>query len=97
MNADEIAWQNQKMAKPVDWAGLGVIGLSPPKREFAEGAIPIFWTALLRSHVENMRFRGYDIELWVGKGWVQRKFAVKGSPGAVKAFSRWFAEISRQA
>lgn len=93
MTADEIAWYNQRNAKPVDWVGLGVTGLSMPKREIAEGHIPSFWSPLIRNEVESMRFRGHDIQVWIGRGWLSRPFSVKGAPHSVAAFKRWFDGI----
>lgn len=90
MDANEIAWNNQRNATPVDWSLLGVKGLTAPKREIAEGQIPSFWSPLVRSQIGYMQLHGHDIKVWIGWGIFTRDFAVKGTPHAVAAFKRWF-------
>ena len=46
-----------------------------------------------RGMVEQMKFNGHDIDIWMGKGWFFKTFSIHGSEEAVaivyKALENW--------
>jgi len=42
----------------------------------------------IRDFVNEMKFRGYNIELLESKGWIDRKFLVRGDARAIAIFQQ---------
>ena len=52
----------------------------------------------LREYLDECKFKGMDIDYLEGKGWIERKFTIKGSDADVKrvgeTINRWAAHIN---
>lgn len=61
------------------------------------GWVGLLAVSSLRNAVEQLRFSGYDIELWVGRGVFTRPFCVKGDHRAVEQVMRWMNVVNQTA
>ena len=56
----------------------------------------LYWSEL-RDLVAEMQFRGLDIELLEGRGWLDRRFTFKGEPDAIAMMARAIDAFERKA
>lgn len=57
------------------------------------GTIGRFLVGPLKDAVEYSRFKGYSVDLYVGRGLMQKPFEVKGDKFAVQMIQEWLSEI----
>lgn len=95
MNANEIAWKNQKIASnhPPYVFGLGSLGpIAPHERKsrgIYSGSGPSFVVKRIKDAVDQAKFNGRDLDIWVSSGWFTKTFTVKGDSADVASVKRW--------
>lgn len=50
---------------------------------------------LLKSYVEKAKFEGYEVDLWLGRGWFSKSFMMKGDARVIGIIVKKLEDIAK--
>jgi hypothetical protein len=74
-------------------SGLGSLLTDPPakpprQREHYNGTVGAFTVTRLKNIIGVMKANGYNIDIWIGSGWVRKPFTITAFPEDIKIVER---------